>query len=133
MPMPSAPAARPRSRRAIIASISGAGRLSKRPVRTRIGRGLARRVDLLPRSLLVHHRNARVDVSDRRAVVEQRAALARRIPVVDRHGAALELERRRHAVPRLVAIALHRLPVRVRIDEARRDDEAADVEVRRGR
>ena len=80
--------------------------------------------DVLPARLFVHHRDARVDVADGRAVVEERLALARSIPVVHRHRAAFELERRRDAVARLELVAFEGLRVGVRVDEPRRDDEA---------
>jgi hypothetical protein len=76
----------------------------------------------------VHDGNARVDVTDRRTEVEQRLAFTRSVPLVKGHGTAFELERRRDAVARLIAIAFERLRVRMWVDETRCDDEAGHVD-----
>ncbi len=67
-------------------------------------------------------------MADRRAVVQERLAVALAIPLVDRHRAAFQLERGGHAVARLKPVALERLRMRMGIDEAGRDDEPGDID-----
>ena len=54
-----------------------------------------------------------------------------RVRAIDRRAAGFELERGRDAVARLQPPAGKRLRVAVQVDEARRDDEPADVDRRR--
>jgi len=57
-----------------------------------------------------------------------RPPLALRVPAIDVGGPHFELERRGHAVGRLVAVGLVALAVLVKIDETGCDDETAGVE-----
>src|SRR5437016_1319804 len=61
-------------------------------------------------------------------VMDEGAAVALGVPRRDRVGANLQLQRRRHAVVRVVAVALGILSVGVEIDEPGRDDETGDRE-----
>ena len=88
------------------------------PVRVGARHGAAQRPQ--PRPLVAH----------RDPVVDERRAAAARVPVADRKGANLELERRRHAVLRLVAAAHGVLPVRVQVDEPGRHDQPGGVDDR---
>src|SRR5205823_11274758 len=71
---------------------------------------------------------ARAHVAGADAVIDEGAAVALGVPRRDRVGANLQLERRRHAVVRIVAVALGILSVGVEIDEPGRDDETRDRE-----
>src|SRR5256886_17634581 len=71
---------------------------------------------------------ARAHVADADTVIDEGAAVALGVPRRDRVGANLQLQRRRHAVVRAVAVALGVLSVRWAIDESCRDDETGDRE-----
>ena len=73
------------------------------------------------RAAIVHHRHARGDVPGGGAEVDQRLAFARAIPFRHRRNSHFHFERGGHPVPGFEAVVLRRLPVRVQVDEARRD------------
>ena len=77
---------------------------------------------------VLHDCHSRADVSDRRAVVDQRLPFSTSIKGWDVPGPDLELQRGGDAVEREHAIVLVVLSVRVQVDEARRDDEAFCIE-----
>ena len=66
-------------------------------------------------------------------MVDELSGRALRVPPVDIRRADFQLERRRHAIQRLEAIAFAVLAVRVQIDEAGRHDFACGVDGRAAR
>ncbi len=76
------------------------------------------------------HRDARRQLAAGGAEVDQRPAFALCVPRGDGVGAHLHFKRRRHAVARLETIVFGRLPVRMQIDESRRDDQSRGVDRR---
>ena len=73
-------------------------------------------------------------MADRRAEIDQRAPLLRRVPGIHRIDADLQFERRRDPVAGLVSTALRILAMGVEIDEAGRHDQPRGVEgLARGR
>ena len=60
---------------------------------------------------IMHHRHARGNMTDARAIVDQRLVSALRIPLLRVVGSDFELQRSGHAVHRLEAIVLLILPV----------------------
>src|SRR5437763_4607934 len=103
---------------------AGCRDLRVRPAAARV----AQREGAGERLVLPQQRAARARVTRADAVVDERSGLARRVPWRHRIGPDLELERRRHAVVRVVAVALGILPMGVEIDEPGSDHEAAHVE-----
>src|SRR6267143_2002451 len=81
-----------------------------------------------PGARIVQHGHPDFDVADADAIVDALAGTALAVPGVDVRRAELELERRRHAVERVVAVGLGRLSVRVDINEAGRVDYASCVD-----
>ncbi len=71
---------------------------------------------------------ARAGGADPRAEVDERLAGVLAVELGDGLGAALELERGRHAVERGEAVAAGGLPVVVEVDEAGGDDQALGVD-----
>ncbi len=115
--MPSAPSSRPRPTRSRISrNCSGVAVLSDRAV--------ARQ----QRAGIVEDGHARRHVAAGSAVVDQRVAFALRVPRGNGMRAYLEFERGSDAVAGLEAIILGGLPVRVEIDEARRDRQITRVD-----
>src|ERR1041385_8282938 len=80
------------------------------------------------RLVVSDQRPPRAHMADAHAVIDEAPALPRGVPGRDRVGPDLQLQRGRHAVVRVVAVALRVLPVRVQIDEPRRHHEAVHVE-----
>src|SRR5256885_11685435 len=77
---------------------------------------------------MAQERTPRARVADCDAVIDERAAVALRVPARHREGPDLELERRGHAVVRIVSVALGILPVGMEVDEAGGDHEPRDVQ-----
>jgi hypothetical protein len=75
----------------------------------------------------VHHGHASGNVPGARAEIDESFACAALIPGRHRRHADLEFERGSHAVVRLEMVILVVLAVRVKIDEPRRHDQAADI------
>src|SRR5258708_32397143 len=72
---------------------------------------------------------ARAHVAGADTIIDERTGVALGVPRRHRVGADLQLQRRRHAVVRIVPVALGLLSVRVEIDEPGRDDETANGEL----
>ena len=117
--MPTAPLRSPSSMRLAISAISAGVATLCAP--SPVGRKVAG---------IAEHRHPHLDLADAHAVVDEPSLLPLPIPAIDVGRADLELERRRDAVERLKPVRLLGLPVRVEVDEARGDHEAARVDDR---
>jgi hypothetical protein len=67
-------------------------------------------------------------MADTHAIVDSLADSPLSVPGRDIRRTELELQRCHHAIQRLEAVCLWRLPVSVKVDEAGSDDEAARVD-----
>ena len=75
-----------------------------------------------------HEDSTCADVADRSSIVDEPLACLRVIPGIDINCSTLEVKRRCHSVHRVSPIVFEVLPVRVQIDEARRDNQATRVD-----
>ncbi len=103
----------------------GVGQRTMSPAPARVARD---RANAWERLVVRDECPARAHVADADTVIDEGAAVALGVPRRNRVGANLQLQRRRHAVVRVVPVALGVLSVRVEIDEPGRDDETGDRE-----
>src|SRR6185503_12447201 len=75
-----------------------------------------------------HNYHSYRNVSDAHSVVNKASRFSLSVPFLDICGSYFQLQRRCDAVTRLKAIRFRRLSVCMKIDEARRDDEAGGVD-----
>ena len=103
----------------------GVGQRTMSPAPARVARD---RANAWERFVVRDECPARAHVADADTVIDEGAAVALGVPRRDRVGPNLQLERCRHAVVRIVAVALGILSVGMEVDEPGRDDETGDHE-----
>ncbi len=103
----------------------GVGQRTMGPAPARVARD---RANAWERLVVRDECPAHAHVAGADTVIDEGAAVALGVPRRDRVGPNLQLECCRHAVVRVVAVALGVLSVRVEIDEPGRDDETGDRE-----